>query len=758
MFKFRKINYIEKYQFKVLKQLEFKSIKKVLSLEEFQAQYMKQYYNRKEFRFLRRFLDIGSELLKLALRKRRLLKKFLEIKYKVNFIKFRRFTKRFLLKRKRLLKRKLNKKRVNLRMKFYFRINYENLLLCLNLSNKQIIIRSVNFFNSLIFYKSYNFRKFHRLRKKKYKYFRIHKITKTTRKRRKFLRRRKRRLRFRFKKRFLIKRFFKRKIKQFSNFLRFISFFNLCKKINLKVDDNFKIKSIFYLPYKLFRFNKIENSYKFFIFKNKKNKKLNIEFLSKTIKIPINKTFNLINLKLKSRFKIKPEKQSSLINIDNNFIDEFLKFENKVFDINYFSFGKNDIFINEIRKNLIFKSKELTIQEKKFLFSIDKPILLNFIERKKFIFNIETFSLKEKLQLIDKNTLTLDEKIKLNYKLEEQEIINLNSNINYEDNFKLDHLNSFEINIFNILKDNLLMLNNNNNKFNFYPHDYLIKKKLFFDRLLLLTNDSINFNKLYFILIKRLITIIRLAKKRFFFQKKINKLKIKYKKTIIKKFFKKTIKKKKRSIKSYEILFTKLTNISKYLKNKLEREFINFYLNYLIYKYNFKVNIFKAKKKKKIKRYIKKIIFFYKRKLKSINKKKLKRQNILNYLLLEDKNFFYKGGKFYLSFKNKYNNQRTFPYFVFRRKKRRFFMRRFKKRTVLLRNKLNNLFYLSFNHIDNLHKTNTLILTKTSLVKNKSLLNSLFVKKHLYNYYKNLKYSHFNLKLNQTNKNLNFLD
>ena len=85
-------------------------------------------------------------------------------------------------------------------------------------------------------------------------------------------------------------------------------------------------------------------------------------------------------------------------------------------------------------------------------------------------------------------------------------------------------------------------------------------------------------------------------------------------------------------------------------------------------------------------------------------------------------------------------------------------MRRFKKRTVLLRNKLNNLFYLSFNHIDNLHKTNTLILTKTSLVKNKSLLNSLFVKKHLYNYYKNLKYSHFNLKLNQTNKNLNFLD
>jgi hypothetical protein len=52
-------------------------------------------------------------------------------------------------------------------------------------------------------------------------------------------------------------------------------FFILVKQKKLLVDDNFKIKSILTLPYKLlkFNFNKISNSYSFFInFRQRKQK------------------------------------------------------------------------------------------------------------------------------------------------------------------------------------------------------------------------------------------------------------------------------------------------------------------------------------------------------------------------------------------------------------------------------------------------------------------------------------------------------
>ena len=52
-------------------------------------------------------------------------------------------------------------------------------------------------------------------------------------------------------------------------------FFIFVNKKKKKIDDNFKIKPIFSLPYKLlkFNFNKIHNSYNFFInFKQRKKK------------------------------------------------------------------------------------------------------------------------------------------------------------------------------------------------------------------------------------------------------------------------------------------------------------------------------------------------------------------------------------------------------------------------------------------------------------------------------------------------------
>jgi hypothetical protein len=89
------------------------------------------------------------------------------------------------------------------------------------------------------------------------------------------VRRRIKYLKYRLKKKFVMKRFHDMKIKRFKNFFKVIAFFHICKQKKKKIDDNFKIKSIFSLPYKLlkFHFNKIHNSYNFFInFKQRKKK------------------------------------------------------------------------------------------------------------------------------------------------------------------------------------------------------------------------------------------------------------------------------------------------------------------------------------------------------------------------------------------------------------------------------------------------------------------------------------------------------
>jgi hypothetical protein len=403
--------YINKSNFKRTRKLTFKSIKKILPLKVFQDRYMKDYYTRAEQKVLRQFLNIGQGLLNYALQKRRLLYKFLEFKYNAIFTTLKVLPNRFLKKNRRYFKRKFKKKKLNLRMKFFYRINYDNFLFYLNFKNKSFIIRPFNFFNSLFFYKTRTFKKAYVLRRRKRIRFKF--LQRYTRHgRRYFVRRRIKFLKYRFKKRFLIKRLKKFKIRKFSNFIRFISFLNICKKINKTIDDNFKINSIYVLPYKLvkFNFNKMNNSYLFFL--NFKKRKLKFSFMNinENFKNEKNKLYDLV----KSQLIIN---KNTIMNSQINKNDNIYNFEKNVFDIDT-KLSKN--LLNDQIKKLVFKKTSLTEYEYNLIFKSNKPLILTPQERQIFIFKINKFDRDEKLALIDKKTLTFKEKMKLEYDSEEE--------------------------------------------------------------------------------------------------------------------------------------------------------------------------------------------------------------------------------------------------------------------------------------------------------------------------------------------------
>ena len=402
--------YINKSNFKRTRKLTFKSIKKILPLKAFQDRYIKDYYTFAEQKVLRKFLNIGQGLLNYALQKRRLLYKFLEFKYNALFTTLKVLPNRFLKKNRRYFKRKYKKKKLNLRVKFFYRITYDNFLFYLNLGNKSFIIRPFNFFNSLFFYKTRTFKKAYVLRRRKRIRFKF--LQKYTRHgRRYFVRRRIKFLRYRFKKKFLMKRLKKFKIRRFTNFIRFISFLNICKKINKTNDDNFKINSMFILPYKLlkFNFNKMTNSYLFFL--NFKKRRLKFSFMNITENFK-NQENNLYN-----SVKSQLIKNKKIINCKINKINTFNEFEKNVFNIdNKLSINSS----NEQIKNLVFKKTPLTQDEYNLIFKSTKPLILTPEERKIFIFKIQKFDRDEKLILLDKKTLSFKEKIKLEYDSEEE--------------------------------------------------------------------------------------------------------------------------------------------------------------------------------------------------------------------------------------------------------------------------------------------------------------------------------------------------
>ena len=411
------IKYSNKANFKKTKRLTFKSIKKVLPLKAFQDRYIKDYYTPTEQKNLRKFLNIGRGLLNYALQKRRLLYKFLEYKYYAVFATLKVFPNRFLRKNRRYFRKKLKKKRLNLRMKFFFRINYDNFLFYLNLGNKTFIIKPFNFFNSLFFYKTRTFKKAYVLRRGRRIRFKFKR-----RRRRYFARKRKKYLKYRFKRKFLMKRLKKLKIKRFTNFIRFIAFLSLCKKINLTTDDNFKINSIYMLPYKLikFNYNKMNNCYKFFL--NFRNRRVKFKFMNINVNFKKEQTklYNFVKSQLILKKNIKKNIINNTINntINNSKIN-FYTFETNVFGIN-----NNKIDLNKLSdkyiKDLIFKKINLTEDEYNFIFNSTKPLILNEEERYFFIFKLKKFDRDEKLALIDKKSLTFKEKMNLGYDSEEE--------------------------------------------------------------------------------------------------------------------------------------------------------------------------------------------------------------------------------------------------------------------------------------------------------------------------------------------------
>jgi hypothetical protein len=446
--------YKNKIRIKKLRKLKFKTFKEVISLKAFKEFYIKDFYSNKELIKLKKIFNMNQMTLDAALIKRSILNKIVVKKYNSLFY-LKELPNRFLKRKRKYFKRKKRKRKLNLRVKFFYRITYDNFLFYLNVSNKQLIIKPFNFFNCLFFYKTKTFRKAYVIRKRRRMRFRFYYKFRRRKKRRSIRRRRIRYLHYRFKKKFLMKRFKQIKIRKYKNFLRFIAFFNLCKKINLKVDDHFKTKSILHLPYKLlkFNFNKITNSYNFFLnfnsqrkHKNKIKNKIKLFDDKEIFNKKRTKFYTIIKFKLKNRFinsntnkplenmafyklflkkkSIVNTNQSLLYNpfpdylISNDLIKKTIK-ENYQINIsnNYLkkSYEKNKLLklvklINKLSKKILFFEKKiinLKINQKKrlsILFSSFLKINKNIIKKFK--------RYKRALQIIKDIILNLKQKLK----------------------------------------------------------------------------------------------------------------------------------------------------------------------------------------------------------------------------------------------------------------------------------------------------------------------------------------------------------
>src|SRR3990167_3571193 len=285
----------------------------------------------------------------------------------------KQFPNRFFKHKRKYFKRKKRRRKLKLRIKFFYRIAHDTFLFYLNLSGKQFIIRPFNFLNCLFFYKNKTFKKIYVILKRRRMRFRFYSKFRRRKKRRTVRRRRIRFLKYKFKKKFVMKRLRQIKIRKYKNFLRFIAFFNACKKFTLKTDDYFTVKSILNSPYKLlkFNFNKITNSYNFFInFNSQRKQKIKIDSTKNVFYKEKTKLYNIIKLKLQNRFILKnniknfdyQKKLLLFIRVINKILKKILFFEKK---INKFKNKRKNqlsfLFLNSLKKN----NKKLIL---KFLF------------------------------------------------------------------------------------------------------------------------------------------------------------------------------------------------------------------------------------------------------------------------------------------------------------------------------------------------------------------------------------------------------
>ena len=573
------------------KHLDFKSFKKVMPFETLKKRYYKDYYTIDEEKELRQLLNIGQGLLDYALRKRRILMKFLKIKYYAMISSFRQLPNRFFKKRKRHFRKKKRKKNLNLRFFIFFKTNYERFLFYLVISNNQYLIKPFNFLTSLFFYKTKTFKRLYifRKRKRRFRFF----YRKLKRKKRKFFaRKRKRRLPYRLKKKFILKRYKDFKIKKINNFLRFIAFFYVCKKIIITKVDNFKMRSIFYLPHKLIKlnFNKIDNSYKFFInLKKRRSKIKTITLKDKNNFIKeINKTklklHNLIKLKLYNKIKFK------ILKINNNNLNNFIiqNTINYYYYIIYF-FMQIVLFNNTekltfklINTNLIFKQlPNYFINDNKFniLKVSSNNIIIN--NKLKFLTN-HIMKIVYKLKFLKKKIFKLN--LKKNKKLSflflkfikkkkktKKKLLN-----KYKFKYK-DSINTIFL-IINKLKEKLekLLLNFYILYLTFYKKKLNLKKTKFLRKIkyFFKMKKKNKKNLIYsFIFFKKNILALRSDKFTFTYNNKLNN----FRSVFIKKFWKKKrfFKRKKRKIKN---------KLSKTVNKLFPVEEFSLYKNYFIEK------------------------------------------------------------------------------------------------------------------------------------------------------------------------------
>lgn len=313
------------------------------------------------------------------------------------------------------------------------------------------------------------FKKVYVVRKRRRLRFRFYYRFGRRKKRRSVRRRRLKYLKYKFKKKFLIKRFRRIKIRKYKNFLRFISFFNTCKKITLKIDDYFKVNSLLNLPYKLlrFNFNKMTNSYNFFLnFNGQRKSKINIINIKSIFINEKKELYNTLKFKLKNRFFVNNNNSNNNNKFETLNFDFFQKNQNLEFQINdYLNYNnviKNSIVkkyqVNYLKNNLgHLQQNNHFILILKLINKISKKIL--FFEQKLISFKLKE---KKKLYLLFLKCFNVNNKKFTTVFKKSQQILNLLLDIILKLKNKLKEL---------IITFYILYFNNNNNKFN------LIKKK-----------------------------------------------------------------------------------------------------------------------------------------------------------------------------------------------------------------------------------------------------------------------------------------
>jgi hypothetical protein len=626
--------YLHRIKIKEYKQRDFKTFKKVIPLEVFKNYYIKDFYSPTQRETLRKFLNVRPELLHIFLIKRYLLERVVEKKYYFMISPSKMFPNRFLKIKNRYFRRKKRKKNLKLRFKFFFRYNYDNFLFYLTIFNKQFIIKPFNFLNALFYYKTRNFRKLYKIRPSKRKRFSRFLFLFNRRKRRRirFVRRRIRYLKYRFKKKSVMKRFTRIKIRRIQNLFKFIAFFHPLKQKKLLVDDNFKIKSILTLPYKLlkFNFNKISNSYSFFINFRQRRQKIKI--------------FN---------------------NIDNTTI---LKNEKiKLYD-DIKLILKNKLIINKKKK--IKKNKKKKLKELIFFHKKKKLKKIKFFHKKKKNKKIKFFHKKKKIKI--SHTISYKSKVKLLKKNKKLNFLTLD--------FDLDFLSKY-------LKNEAIKSKEYVIKNTYFP-DYLILTS-FLKKNLNKFKFSKNKKNIYnlMIIVKK---INKLSKNIFFFKNKLNKFILKKKKNLSRLFLKLLIINKKKRIinkfNNYKQIIFNLLYIIKQFKTKLKEFILNFYIIYN--KLNYSNNNIIDKNNKNF-FFLKKIFYYLKRK-KVKSKLKNKRKLIFSFLFFKKRFLFSKSKRFIFSYNNKLNNKFLKPW-----RKKIFLRKKYRRQKRGFLRRINKNFYLS---------------------------------------------------------------